>query len=134
MNTLTVLDVGVTVDRIECARLSEMATQDSKSTYTLNVGLLEKERGPAGLTINFNLELVGSPQLAKLVVSGSARLIGSENDIREALSQESEKSPPKVVETIYEKLYGLLYVLTVSMKVPFPQPNLLKKSPQAKAR
>jgi len=134
MNTLTVLDVSVTVERIECARLSDRATQDSKSTYTLNVGLLEKERGLDGLTINFNLELVGSPQLAKLVVSGSAKLTGSDNDVREALSQESERTPPKVVETIYEKLYGLIYLLTVSMRVPFPQPNLLKKSSQATTR
>lgn len=122
------LEVGVTVEKIECVRLSERATGDSKANYKLNVSLSEKHRRPDGLTIAFNLELTGFPEVAKITVAGSAKLTGSEADINEGIAAGVDKKPPKVVEAIYERLYGLIYSMAGSMKVPYPMPNLLKKT------
>lgn len=121
-----VLELALTVEKIECARLSEKASPEAKSNYKLNVSLSEKHRRPEGLVLSFNLELTGSPQVAKIVVEGTAKLVGSKKEIDQELTSSSEKGPPRVVEAIYDKLYGLLYLLAGSMRVPYPPPNLLK--------
>lgn len=122
------LEVGVTVDRIECVRFSDRVNENSKANYKLNVSLEEKHRRPDGLTIGFNLELTGSPQVVKITVTGVARLAGSQKEIGENTAKRDDRAPPKIVETIYERLYGLLYLLAGSMRVPYPTPNLVKKA------
>jgi hypothetical protein len=39
-----------------------------------------------------------------------------------------DKTPPVVLTTIYERIYGLLYLVAGSLKVPHPLPTLLKPS------
>jgi hypothetical protein len=125
--TPAVLEVDVVVEKIQCTGHTDKATENSKSNYTLNVSLSERKRRPEGLTIGFTLELTGASDVALITIEGSAKLTGPQTEITESLAVAGGKAPPKVVETIYEKLYGLVYVLAGSMKVPYPLPNLLKK-------
>jgi len=122
-----VLEVAVTLDRVEGVRLSDKADADAKSEYKLAVSMSEKKRVPGELTLNFTLDLTCQPQVAKLTVAGTVKLGGPEEEVAEIITPGEEKSPPKVVETIYERTYGLLYVLAGGLKVPYPKPNLLKK-------
>jgi hypothetical protein len=124
----TVLEVTVNVDKIEAERLSAKANENTKSSYKLNVALSEKERRTDELTLGFVLELTGQPQLAKIAVTGTAKLAGSEADIKEGLAPKGPKSPPRVVDIIYERVYGLVFVVSGSMRLPHPLPNLLKKT------
>ena len=121
------VDVAVTLDRVEGVRLSEKIDADAKSEYKLSVSMSEKKRLPGELTLNFTLDLTCQPNIAKLTVAGSVRLAGSDEEVQEIITPGEEKAPPKVVETIYERTYGLLYVLAGGLKVPSPKPNLLKK-------
>jgi hypothetical protein len=125
---ISVLEVAVTVEKMECSRLSDRTSENTKSEYTVKVSLEEKQRRPDGVTLSFSLELTGTPQVALIIVSGFARLTGSDAEIRESLEVRSEKAPPPVAEAIYEKLYGLLYLVAGSMRIPYPLPNLLKKT------
>ncbi len=120
--------MAVTVEKIESVRLSDKVNEHSKSNYKLNVALSEKNRKPEGMTVAFSIELSGNAQTTKITVSGSARLTGSEDDIQAAIGPGKDKAPPKVVEAIYEKIYGLVYLLAGSMRVPYPAPNLVRKS------
>jgi hypothetical protein len=122
-----VLGVAVTLDRVEGVRLSEKADANAKSEYKLNVSMSEKKRVPGELTLAFTLDLTCQPQIAKLTVAGSVKLDGPEEEVTEIITPGEDKTPPKVVETIYERTYGLLYVLAGGLKVPYPKPNLLKK-------
>jgi hypothetical protein len=126
--TVGVLDVVVSVAKIEGVRLSDKVDANLKSNYTLNVSLSEKHRRPDGLTLTFGLELKGSPDVAKITVAGVAKVVGPETEVNESLAPQGNSSPPKVVETIYEKVYGLIYTIAGSLNVPAPLPNLLKKS------
>jgi len=123
-----VLEVEVTVEKIDCAGHADRVKEISKSNYTLNVSLAERKRRPEGLTLSFTLEIIGASDVASMTISGMARLTGSESEIAESLAVGEGKTTPPVVETIYEKIYGLVYLLAGTMKVPHPLPNLVKKS------
>jgi len=120
------LEVGVLVERVEGARLSDRVNENSPSNYSLNVSMAERERNPETLVLSFTLELTNQPQLARLTVSGIASLSGSKDEIQGALAAPDEKTPPAVLTVIYERTYGLLYLIATSLKVAHPLPTLLK--------
>ncbi len=122
------LEVNVLVERVDAARLSDKASEDLPSNYSLNVSMSEKDRGPETLVLSFTLELTNQPQLAKLAVSGIATLAGTKDEIQGALAAPEDKGPPLVLTTIYERIFGLLYLVAGSLKVPHPLPTLLKTS------
>jgi len=122
-----VLEVVVIVEKIEAARLTEKANEDMRSNYKLNVGLTEKQRKSASLVLGFNLELTQVPQTAKITLTGTAELTGTEEEIKERITSKTETAPPPVVEIIYERVYGLVYIIAGGIKVPRPLPNLLRK-------
>jgi len=120
--------VNVLVERVDASRLSDKASENSPSNYSLNVSMSERDRNPEALVLSFTLELTNQPQLARLAVSGIATLTGTKEEIQSALSAPDEKNPPLVLTTIYERTYGLFYLVASSLKVPHPLPTLLKPS------
>ena len=122
------MEVGVLVEKVEGARLSDKVNENSQSNYSLNVSMAERERNPETLVLSFTLELTNQPQLARLAVSGIASLSGSKDEIQAALSAPDDKTPPTVLTTIYERTYSLFYLIASSLKVPHPLPTLLKTS------
>jgi hypothetical protein len=121
-------EVSVLVDRVDAARLSDKASEDSLANYSLNVSMSERDRSPESLVLSFTLELTTQPQMARLAISGVATLTGTKDEIQDAISAPEDKSPPMVLTTIYERTYGLFYLLAGSLKVPHPLPTLLKPS------
>ncbi len=126
------LDIGVLIERIDCARLSEKASENSPPNYGLNVSLAERERSPAALVLAFTLELTNQPQLAKITVSGIATLTGTKDEIQGAITAPDENTPPMILTTVYERIYGLVYLVSGSLKIPRPLPTLLKSAPDKK--
>ena len=122
------LEVNVLVERVDAARLSDKASENSPSNYSVNVSMSERDRNPQALILVFALELTDQPQLARLAVSGVATLTGTKDEIQAALEAPEDKTPPPVLTTIYERIYGLLYLVTGSLKVPHPLPTMLKAS------
>ena len=126
------LEVSVLVERVDAARLSDKANENLPSNYSLNVSMSERDRSPEALVLAFTLELTNQPQLARLAISGIATLTGAKDEIMSALAAPEDKSPPLVLTTIYERIYGLFYLVAGSLKVPRPLPNLLKPSSKEK--
>ncbi|MGP8057806.1 MAG: hypothetical protein ACLP9K_09435 [Nitrososphaerales archaeon] len=122
------LEVNVLVERVDAARLSDKASENLSSSYSVNVSMSERDRNPQALVLSFTLELTDQPQLARLVVSGVATLTGTKDEIQGALSALDDKSPPQVLTTIYERVYGLLYLVAGSLRVSHPLPTILKAS------
>lgn len=118
--------IEVLVERVEGARLSDKANENSPSSYGLNVSMSEKDRTSESLVLNFSLELTSQPQLARLVVTGTATISGSKDEIQGATKTPDDKNPPVILLTIYERVYGLLYLVSTSLKVPHPMPTLLR--------
>lgn len=120
------MEVGVLVERVEGARLSDKVNENSPTNYSLNVSMAERERNPEALVLSFTLELTNQPQLARLAVSGIASLSGTKDEIQGALAAPDDKTPPSVLTVIYERTYSLFYLIATSLKVPHPLPTLLK--------
>ena len=121
------LDITVLIEDVDAARLSEKATENANSNYSLNVSLAERDRASDHLVLSFSLELTSQPQMARFKVSGSATLKGTRDEIREGITAPDDNRPPLVLLTIYERIYSTLYILSGALKVPHPMPNLLKK-------
>ena len=122
------LEISVLIESVDGVRLSEKATEDANSNYSLNVSLSEKDRTTESLVLNFSLELTSQPQAARFKVAGIATLKGSKDEIKQVIAAPDENKPPPVLVIIYERIYSTIYVLASSLKVPHPLPNLLKKS------
>jgi hypothetical protein len=124
----SMLEISVLVERVEGARLSEKANENTLSNYGLNVNMAERDRNPESLVLSFTLELTSQPQLARLAVTGIATVTGNKEEIRNAITAPDDDHPPLVLETIYERIYGLLYLLSSNLKIPHPKPQLLKSA------
>ena len=122
------LEVNVIVEKIDAQRLTEKANEDLRSNYKLNVALTEKQRKAASLVLGFNLELTQVPQAARIALTGTAELTGTEEEIKDRITAKSENAPPPVVEIMYERVYGLVYLIAGGIRVPRPLPNLLRKA------
>jgi hypothetical protein len=122
-----VLEVVVLLESLDGTRLTDKANENTKSNYSLNVSLSEKERFSETLVLNFALELTSQPSAAKFKVAGSATLKGTKEEIKDGITAPDGNKPPPVLVTIYERVYSTLYVLSGSLNVPHPLPNLLKK-------
>lgn len=123
------LEVAVLVEKVDATRLSEKASENAPSNYNLNVSLSEKSRSAESLVLNFQLEMATPQQTAKITVAGNATLKGSKEEIQAGITAPDENRPPQILITIYERVYGLIYLVASGMKVPSPLPNLLKKAP-----
>jgi hypothetical protein len=124
-----VLEVSVLVESVEASRLSEKASENANSNYSLNVSISEKDRSTDTLVLTYSLELTSQPQAARFKVTGSATLKGNRDEVKEGITAPDESKPPPVLVIIYERIYGTLYVLSGMLRVPHPMPNLLKKGP-----
>jgi len=122
------LQVSVLIERVDAARLSDKVSENSPSNYSLNVSMSERDRSPETLILKFTLELTNQPQLARIAISGIATLTGAKDEIQSGLASLDDNTPPLVLTTIYERIYGLLYLVAGSLKVPHPLPTLLRSS------
>jgi len=123
-----VLEIVVAIEDVDAARLSEKATENATSNYSLNVSLAERERNPDRLVLSYSLELTSQPAMARFKVSGSATLRGTKEEVRGGITAPDDNRPPPVLIEIYERIYSTVYLLAGALKVPHPMPNLLKKS------
>ena len=121
------LDIAVLVERVEGARLSEKATENAQSSYNLNVSLSERDRTSGELVLSFVLELTSQPQVARIKVDGIATLKGNKEEVQNEITAPDETNPPRILVTIYERVYGLIYLVAGNLRVPHPMPNLVKK-------
>lgn len=121
------LEVAVQVERLDATRLNDKANENAPSNYNLNVSLSERDRTAKDLVLNFQIELTSSPAMAKFIVAGYATITGSKDEIQSGITAPDDNKPPMVLVTIYERIYGMLYLAAGSLKVPYPLPNLLKK-------
>ncbi len=128
-STVVVLEFDVLVERVDGRRMSEKADFSTQARYSLSVSLSEKDWKSDSLVLAYSIELASQPPAAKILVAGSATIRGPKNEIQAVLTPASEKVPPPIVVTIYERVYGMIYLLAGSLRVTHPLPNLLEKGP-----
>ncbi len=119
------LEVEVAMKSVEATKSVDSANQDTQTVYNVNASISEGARKPGEVVLRFNMELGTQPEIARLVVNGSATLKGEDAEI-DTLLTAKEDSVPVVFMRIYQRVYAVLYLVCGSLKVPYPSPGLLK--------
>ncbi|MDE1854217.1 MAG: hypothetical protein KGI38_10810 [Thaumarchaeota archaeon] len=126
--------VEVTIKSVEGNKLAEDVTSDSSVNFNVNANLVESERNPGKLTIKFTIELSTDPDVAKMTIAGTAVLSGDDKEIDSLITPKEGESVPPVFMKIYQKVYAVLYLVSGSLRIPYPSPGLLKGVRLASAR
>src|SRR2546427_3984733 len=119
------VEVEVLIRSVEAARLSEDAKDSSEVAFEVTASLNETDRSPGQLVMRFSIDIQTAPQLAKIDISGVAKLIGDEQEIERLLAgKEAGSTPPRFLG-IHKKRYAVLYLFARSLRVTHPPPGLL---------
>lgn len=119
-------DVEVSIRSVEGNKLAEDVTSDSTVSFNVAANLMESERNPDRLTLKFTIELTTDPDVAKMNIGGTAIITGDEKEVDSLLTPKPGESVPPVFMRIYQKVYAILYLVSGSLKIPYPSPGLLK--------
>ncbi|MDG6911409.1 MAG: hypothetical protein JRN18_03585 [Nitrososphaerota archaeon] len=126
--------VEVSIKSIDGNKMAEDVTSDSSVNFNVTANIVESERNPDRLTLKFTIELNSDPDVAKMAISGTAVIIGDDKEIDSMLTPKPGETVPPVFMRIYQKVYAILYLISGSLKVPYPSPGLLKDVRLASAR
>jgi hypothetical protein len=120
------VEVEVLVKNVEAARLAEAAGDDASVTFDVAVSLAEAENQGGQFTIKYDIQITSQPPVAKMTVSGTARITGEQSEIDSVLKSSDPNDAPPLFMMIYQKVYAILYLLSGSLKIPYPSPGLMK--------
>ena len=118
--------IEVTIKSVEGNKLAEDITSDSSVSFNVNANITESERNPDRLSLKFVIELTTDPDVAKMTVTGNAVLTGDDKEIDFLLTPKEGESVPPVFMKIYQKVYAVLYLVSGSLRIPYPSPGLLR--------
>lgn len=120
------VEVEVLVKTVEATRLTEEARDETAVTFDVSASLAETDHQAGQFTLKYSIAIASQPPIARMDVAGTAKITGEEKEIEELLKTPDQNSPPAVFMTIYQKVYAILYLLSGSLKVPYPSPGLMK--------
>lgn len=120
------VEVEVLIKNIEANRLSEEVRDDSPVTFDVAASLAETDHQAGQFTLKYSIAITAQPPVARMDVSGSAKITGEEKEIETLLRSADQNAPPPVFMSIYQKVYAVLYLLSGSLKIPYPSPGLMK--------
>ena len=120
------VEVEVLVKNVEAVRLSEEPRDDTAVTFDVAASLAETDHQAGQFTLKYTIAITSQPPVARMDVAGTAKITGEEPEIEALLKTPDGNTPPPVFMNIYQKVYAILYLLSGSLKVPYPSPGLMK--------
>jgi hypothetical protein len=92
---------------------------DEFQKYDMDVSLDEVENKEDSIKLKFKFTLLSNPTNIKLSVDGFVSIHGNEAVISKFLTPD-QKNIPAVVNTTYQDLFPLLYIISKGMDIPCP--------------
>ncbi len=120
------VEIEVTIKSVEGMKLGDNVSSDAEVVFNAVAAISQNERSPGFVALKFNIDLESRPEIAKITVAGTTTLKGEDNAIDALLEVKGEDSVPPVFMKIYEKVYAIFYLLSGSLKIPYPTPGLLR--------
>jgi len=120
------VEVEVLVKNVEANRLNDETRDETSVTFDVAASLSEVDHQAGQFTLKYSIAITSQPPVAKMDVAGTARITGEEAEIQELLKTPDGNTPPPVFMSIYQKVYAILYLLSGSLKIPYPSPGLMK--------
>ena len=120
------VEVEVLVKNVDATRLSDQPADETSVTFDVAASLAETDHQAGQFTLKYSIAITSQPPVARMDVAGSARITGEEAEIEALLKNPDQNTPPPVFMSIYQKVYAILYLLSGSLKIPYPSPGLMK--------
>jgi hypothetical protein len=120
------VEVEVLVKNVEANRLNDETRDETSVTFDVAASLSELDHQAGQFTLKYSIAITSQPPVARMDVAGTARITGEEAEIQELLKTPDGNNPPPIFMTIYQKVYAILYLLSGSLKIPYPSPGLMK--------
>ena len=121
--------VGTAPIRIKLDRLVGVRTSVGESpgsvVFNVDVKMDEESRTNEELTISFLITISTKPSLVQFEVGGTAVVTGGRAVFDSALEVDEESSVPRVLHTIYQRIFTPLFVLSNMLETPYPPPDLI---------
>ena len=105
--------------------------QNSFIKYNIEASIEEIKNTDTEIHLKYKFVLMSNPTNTKINVEGIASIYGEPTEISKHLSS-NEKNIPVVVNTIYQEIFPLFYVISKSMQIPCPAYKLHQMSPTQK--
>jgi hypothetical protein len=120
------VEIEVAIKSVEGMKLAENVSSETDVVFNAVASISQNERSPGFVTLKFNIDLESRPEIAKITVAGTAMIKGEDIAIDALLEVKGDDSVPPVFMKIYEKVYAIFYLLSGSLKIPYPTPGLLR--------
>lgn len=123
--------IQVRLQRLEGVRL-ETGEDANAVKFDVDVKMEEESRMGDELIINFLLSISTNPSLVKFEASGIATVTGGQKAFESVLEVDPETNVPKVLHTIYQKIFTSIFLLSTLIDSPYPPPDLLHSPVQTR--
>ncbi len=108
--------------KVEISSLSVNKLKNEQSSfvkYDIEASIDEVESTETEVVLKYKFVLLSNPTNTKISVDGLTTIHGNETEISKYLSPD-EKNIPSVVNTIYQEIFPLFYIVSKSMQIPCP--------------
>src|SRR5258708_3824445 len=120
------VEVEVLVKNVEATRLSEQPADETSVTFDVAASLAETDHQAGQFTLKYSIAITSQPPVGRMAFGGSASTMGEEAETGPLQKTPDQTPPPPVFMSIYQKVYAILYLLSGSLKIPYPSPGLMK--------
>lgn len=101
--------------------------QESFLKYDIEASLEEIESADKETKVKYEFILLSNPKNTRINVEGMAILHGNQNEVSQFLEQDKNHIP-RILYSIYQELFPLLYTNSLAMQIPCPSYKLVQIS------
>lgn len=116
--------IRMKLDRLVGTRTSMGESPDSV-VFDVDVKMDEESKTNEELMISFLITINTKPSLVQFEVGGTAVLTGGKAAFDYALEVDEESRVPRVLHTVYQRIFTPLFVLSNMLEAPYPPPDLI---------
>ena len=116
--------VRVSLSRLDGTRI-DTDTNHNNVSFDVDVKMDELNRTNNDLTLGYLLTITTKPSLVQYEAGGIAVVSGGRKAFEEALSIDENSDVPRLLHTIYQKVFTSLYIISSLIDMPYPPPDLI---------
>jgi hypothetical protein len=110
------------IPKIEISALSINVLKNSHDDfikYQIDVSLDEVENSESEIKLKYKFALLSNPNNTKISVEGLVSIPGNEIETSKQLEPD-ERNTPVIVNTVYQEIFPLIYIISKTMQIPCP--------------
>jgi hypothetical protein len=118
------------IPKIEISTLSINRLKNSHDDfvkYQIDVSLDEVENSESEIKLKYKFVLLSNPNNTKISVEGLVSIPGNEIETSKQLEPD-ERNTPMIVNTVYQEIFPLIYIISKTMQIPCPAHKLSQLS------